>query len=142
MAAGRREFLKAGTMSSLVGVAAVILTRPANADQGADAELISLCSCLDDLQRKFHATCYKGPFSMANELAAETQQALLYAEQKDPLDRIMPIRTATLAGFRARARARTLALFNEELEQDGGADGGLPDRMLWALVRDLVGEPV
>ncbi|NPD70118.1 hypothetical protein HN018_24805 (plasmid) [Lichenicola cladoniae] len=50
MAASRREFLKAGTMSSLVGVAAVVLKRPANADQGADAELISLCSCLDDLQ--------------------------------------------------------------------------------------------
>ncbi len=58
--------------------------------------------------------------------------------QEPLLDRIVALRATTLDGF--MARARTLAGWDVEATRKIGEDNYLNDRMLAALLRDMVGE--
>ena len=64
-----------------------------------------------------------------------------FQEAQEPLlERIIALRATTLDGF--KARARTLALWNQDAMRQIGPGHYLEDRMLAALLRDMTGAPI
>ena len=141
----RRDLLSAAGFTGLAAVAAAGFARPdtlahaapASAGQsaaGPDAELISLIAFFNELEHQV----VRSHREDGESDEAEAFRTKLQDRQRALLRQIVTRRSTTLEG--AKARARMLHLWHAELEDEGSHDGDYwDDRMVWALVRDLVG---
>ena len=113
---------------------------PANTSAG-DAELLALIAQFNYLEQTADELFAKLGSDDPDDVFASAHIWPLLEQQKPLFDQIMKIRATTLEGY--RARAKMFFLWEKELEaeaQESAEPAGWPERMRWALVRDLVGE--
>ena len=144
MRPSRRDLLSAAGFTGLTAVAVAGFARgetlmPTTADKtlqsdaSPDAELISLCAYFDELERQTTISFVEkgdGP-------EGEQYRDDLQGRQQALLHQIIQIRGTTMEG--AQARARMLHLWYEGLQGNAEAGNYWNEKMIWALVRDLVG---
>ena len=127
-ARGRREIL-GDAIAALAGAviiagAGITMATPealsvvdAPAPTGPDAELMTLCESLDDLEREYTRTLGTAK-TIEQENAVEPELAWISAAQKPLLDRIVSSAAATPEGVRAKARSLILIGRNYDMESD------------------------
>ncbi len=101
-----------------------------------DAELLAACGQFDALQRRLEAL-FDGPDWIEDEAERDVALRPIEAAQDALLDRLCSLRATTMEGY--RARAATLALYDPNVLRKID-DGHIVERMVAALLRDLVGE--
>lgn len=133
MAASRRDLLKAGAMSALVGVAAVALTAPAGADEttltAIHAELVEIDVAQDRLC-DVADTCLNG----SAEHKALWEEVYVYTRRYHQLiAQAAALRPTTNAGMVMKAQIAMHTLKNEP-------DTECEQHVVWSFLRDFVGE--
>ncbi|QKE93366.1 hypothetical protein HN018_24540 (plasmid) [Lichenicola cladoniae] len=133
MVASRRDLLKAGAMSALVGVAAVALTAPAGADEttltAIHAELVEI----DVAQDRLRDVADTYPNGSA-EREALWEEVYVYTHRYHELiAQAAALRPTTNAGMVMKARIAMHSLRNE-------SDTECAQHVVWSLLRDFVGE--
>ena len=148
----REAFAKLGA-TAMAGLAATAIAIPKNLAQpigdinhkakpAGDTELLALITQFNDLEQ----TMAKSFDTLGPDDPDEVWEAAyiwpLVEQQGVLFERIVEIRATTLQGY--RARAKMFFIWDQGLEfaaqEDGNEPAGWPERMRWALVRDLVGE--
>lgn len=128
----------AATRRRLLGGATLLGAGPTRAGiaASADADLIASAAAFCVLERRMQ-DLIEGPSCVADDATRELLLRPLRDEQAPHLDRLCQARAVGLAGHRARAAA--FALWDVgELADLAEANGFPSDRLLAALVRDLV----
>jgi len=139
----------ASTRRSLLGGAAVALAAapvgspgnvvvPPVADHHPDAALIAVCAEFDAIERHIVSHYAGGSRKIEDDEERDVAIAPFQEAQAPLLERIIALRATTPDGF--MARARTLALWDLDAMRQIGPGHYLEDRMLAALLRDMVGE--
>ena len=130
--------LLAATRRRLLGGATLLGAGPARADiaESADADLIAAAAAFCALERRMQ-DLIEGPGCVADDAAREVLLRPLRDEQAPHLDQLCQARAVGLASHQARAAAFTLWDAGE-LADLAEANGFPSDRLLAALVRDLV----
>ncbi len=103
-----------------------------------DAALLDVLARFKQLEEILDPESGTGCKTIQEEEEREARLAPLYAERVALAERACALRATTPDGW--RARAATLVLGREELDTLDAADTCLGDRLLYALVRDLVQE--
>ena len=128
----------AATRRRLLGGTTLLGAGPARAGTAAsaDADLVASAAAFCVLEQRMQ-DLIEGPRCIADEAAREVLLRPLRDEQAPHLDRLCQARAVGLVGHRARAVAFTLWDAGE-LADLAEANGFPADRLLAALVRDLV----
>ncbi len=105
-----------------------------------DAEFLGLLHRFTEVEETIFPAAGTGCQTIAEEDARDVRMAPLRASLDALADRVCALRTTTPDGW--RARARTLLLPYPDLPTDAASGLCLGDRLLHALIRDLVGEYV
>ncbi len=103
-----------------------------------DRELIGVCAEFDAIERHINSHYAGGSRKIEDDEERDGAIAPFQEAQAPLLERIIALRATTLDGF--MARARTLALWDLDAMRQIGPGHYLEDRMLAALLRDMVGE--
>ncbi|NPD69323.1 hypothetical protein HN018_22755 (plasmid) [Lichenicola cladoniae] len=152
MAASRRELLKGGAISALVGVATVVLTAPASADRGADAELIAIgreAVALIEKRKPLEARWWAIPTGGDyNDPAIKTELDTV-SDAMVPIDDRLSEMADRAVELRAHSREAMIAkawLVHHEMKVVHVSDGVVdtdrfePHELLaWSLLEDLLG---
>ncbi len=138
----RRLILSAFTGAAFAGMA--VVPAPADAAENPDAELLATLAEFDRLEREIWPPGVRGPDTIAGEEERDVWIAPLQERQAELLDRICVLHAHTPQGH--RARARSILLWDKELQKAIAAGDDAKsyddDRMIRALIRDLVGSDV
>ncbi len=134
--------MSGSTRRGLLGGAAVLAVAPVapamSAHPHPDRELIAVCAEFDAIERHINSHYAGGSRNIEDDEERDVAIAPFQEAQEPLLERIIALRATTPDGF--KARARTLALWNQDAMRQIGPGHYLEDRMLAALLRDLVGE--
>ncbi len=103
-----------------------------------DEELITVCAEFDAIEAHINAHYSGGALEIKDDEERDIAILPMQEAQEPLLDRIVALRATTLDGF--MARARTLAGWDVEATRKIGEDNYLNERMLAALLRDMVGK--
>ena len=140
--ASRRRLFTGFGRAALAGALAAAISR--NADDSEpehpDAELLSALARFGEIEHTIWPTEGAGCRTIEEEDARARLMAPLRAEQAALVNRACALRATTLDGL--RARARVLLLWDTELPTADAPESCIDDRMLAALIRDLLGGAV
>ncbi len=141
MIAPTRRGLLGGAVASLAAAPAGMpgsVVVPPVADHHPDAALIAVCAEFDAIERHINSHYAGGSRNIEDDDERDVAIAPFQEAQAPLLERIIALRATTPGGF--MARARTLALWDQDAMRHIGPGHYLEDRMLAALLRDMVGE--
>ncbi len=134
--------MRTPTRRGLLGGAAVLAVAPVAPAMSAyphpDRELIAVCAEFDAIERHINSHFAGGSRKIEDDDERDGAVAPFQEAQEPLLERIIALRATTSDGF--KARARTLAGWNQDAMRQIGPGHYLEDRMLAALLRDMVGE--
>lgn len=104
-----------------------------------DAELLDVLARFRRVEAMLYPPEGTGCRTIAEEDARALRLAPLHAERAALADRACALRARTPDGW--RARAMTLLLEDGELQVEDEPRGCVGDRLLYALIRDMLAEP-
>ena len=127
-----------GDLSRAALGTALAAVLPVNAVAAAhpDAELLSILAAFERIEKRIYPANGAGCRTIEEEDRRELLIAPLHAERRLLAARACSLHATTPAGW--RARACTLFLEDLELEPDDEANFCIGDRLLHALIRDLL----
>ncbi|MGI4799979.1 MAG: hypothetical protein ACRYG8_39285 [Janthinobacterium lividum] len=100
-----------------------------------DAELLAACAVFDTMERQVSAF-YEGPGRLDDDDQRQAAIDLVVDRQAPWLDRICDLRAVTPAGW--KAKAQSLALWDQEVLQAKWSEGDVSERILATLLRDML----
>ena len=127
-----------GSAAAAVAIDAPVIAEAAASAVHPDRELIAVCAEFDAIERHINSHYAGGSRNIEDDEERDAVIAPFQEAQEPLLERIIALRATTPGGL--KARARTLALWNEDAMRHIGPGHYLEDRMLAALLRDMVGE--
>ncbi len=112
---------------------------PSIPDEPDDAALIAVCAEFDAIERHINSHYAGGSREIDDDEERDVAIAPFQEAQDPLLERIIALRATTPGGL--KARARTLASWDQDAMRHIGPGHYLEDRMLAALLRDMMGAP-
>lgn len=134
----RRRLFSDLTRAALGGALGGVTPQRVSSASHPDAALLDVLARFKQLEEILYPESGTGCRTIREEEEREARLAPLYAERVALAEHACALRATTPDGW--RARAATLILGREELDALDAADTCLGDRLLYALIRDLVQE--
>ena len=135
--ASRRQLFAGIGRTAVAGALAAIVLLEVDAAEHPDAELLRVLARFGHLEETIWPAGGTGCQTIEEEDDRARLVAPLRAEQAALVDHACALRAITLDGL--RARAQVLLLWDTELPTADTPESCIDDRMLAALIRDLVG---
>ena len=111
---------------------------PSAPDEPDDAELIAALAEFDAIERHVNSHFEGGANAIVDDRERDAVIVPLWETEREPLERACRMRAVTLEGLQARARTIVLEDLDLDPEVDAITEGYTNDRLIAALLRDLL----